>query len=86
MLFPRLAEDNRHTTLSLLVSSISQRPGQPYHDNQSENFAPMGSGADVNRSNGTAVNGENAISGEGWADTLKREMVNRCTTSALCSW
>ena len=46
----------------------------------------MGSGADANYLNGTAVNGGNAITGEGWVDALKREMVNRYMTSALCNW
>ena len=64
----------------------AQLPGQPYHDNQSVNFTATGSGADVNRLNGTVVNGGNATTGEGWADTLKREMANRYMTSALCSW
>ena len=64
----------------------AQLPGQPYHDDQSVNMTATGPGSDVNMLNGTVVNGGNATAGEGWADTLKREMVNRYVTSVLCSW
>ena len=89
MLSLRPALENRHTTLSLLVSSISEArlPGQPYHDGQtSVNVTATGPGADVNQLSGTVVNGGNATAGEGWAATLKREMANRYFTSVLCSW
>ena len=43
-------------------------------------------GADVNRLNGTIVNGGNATKKEGWAKVLERELSNRYITSALCNW
>ncbi|KAN0088093.1 glycoside hydrolase family 37 protein [Tylopilus felleus] len=64
----------------------AQLPGQPYHDSQTVNVTATGPSADVNRLNGTVVNGGNATAGEGWAATLKREMANRYFTSVLCSW
>ena len=42
--------------------------------------------ADINRLNGTVLNGGNATSGEGWAMTLQRELANRYLASAFCSW
>lgn len=64
----------------------AQLPGQSYHDQTSVNVTATGPGADVNRLNGTVVNGGNVTAGEGWAATLRREMANRYFTSVLCSW
>ena len=52
----------------------------------SVNNTKTGPGADLNRLNGTVVNGGNATNGEGWARTLQRELANRYIASALCSW
>jgi alpha,alpha-trehalase len=52
----------------------------------SGNATKTGSAADVNRLNGTVVNGGNATEGEGWSQTLQRELANRYFASALCSW
>ena len=43
-------------------------------------------GQDVNRLEGTVVNGGNGSADETWATTLPRELANRYITSALCSW
>lgn len=50
------------------------------------NATKTGPGADVNKLNGTVVNGGNATEGEGWSQTLQRELANRYFASALCSW
>jgi alpha,alpha-trehalase len=50
------------------------------------NASTTGPAADVNRLNGTIVNGGNATQGEGWVSTLSRELANRYIASALCSW
>lgn len=50
------------------------------------NSTRVGPGADVNRLTGTVVNGGKAVDGEGWAQTLQRELANRYIASALCSW
>ena len=50
------------------------------------NATKTGPGSDINRLNGTVFNGGNATSGEGWSDTLQRELANRYFASALCSW
>ena len=59
-------------------------PHQPLHDNV--NATSSGPGADINKLNGTVVNGGNATDGEGWAQALSRQLANRYFTSALCSW
>lgn len=65
----------------------AQLPGQPFRGAQAnENATATGPGADINKLDGTVVNGGNATSGEGWRDTLQREVANRYYTSALCSW
>lgn len=66
----------------------SQLPGQPIHagSNGTQNATVTGPGADLNRLNGTVVNGGNATDGEGWARTLQRELANRYMVSAFCSW
>ena len=49
----------------------------------------MGGGnvtGDINKLNGTVVNGGTAVNGEGWSQTLQRELANRYTASAFCSW
>lgn len=51
-----------------------------------KNATKTGSGADINRMNGTVVNGGNATEGEGWRDVLARELANRYFSSAFCSW
>ena len=50
------------------------------------NATKVGAAADVNRLNGTVVNGGNATEGEGWAAVLQRELANRYFASAFCSW
>jgi len=70
-----------------LALTEAQLPGQPFRGAQSnENATATGPGADINKLDGTVVNGGNATSGEGWRDTLQRELANRFYTSALCSW
>ncbi|KAH7884995.1 glycoside hydrolase family 37 protein [Phlebopus sp. FC_14] len=65
----------------------AQLPGQPFRGAQAnQNATATGAGADLNKLDGTVMNGGNATSGEGWAATLGREMANRYYTSALCSW
>lgn len=65
----------------------AQLPGQPFRLAQaSQNVTATGPGADINKLNGTVINGGNATVGEGWAATLGRELANRYATSALCSW
>ena len=41
---------------------------------------------DINKLNGTVVNGGTATDGEGWSHTLQRELANRYTAAAFCSW
>lgn len=41
---------------------------------------------DVNKLNGTFVNGGTAIDGEGWAHALQRGLANRYASAAFCSW
>lgn len=50
------------------------------------NATKTGAGADINRLDGTVVNGGNATQGEGWSQTLQRELANRYFASAFCSW
>ena len=50
------------------------------------NATKSGAAADVNKLNGTVVNGGNATQGEGWSQTLQRELANRYFASAFCSW
>ncbi len=52
----------------------------------SSNASTTGSSADINKLDGTVINGGNKTDGEGWAATLQRELANRYLTSALCSW
>ena len=51
-----------------------------------QNATKTGPGADVNTLSGTIVNGGNATQGEGWGQTLQRELANRFFASAFCSW
>ncbi|OJT12984.1 Trehalase [Trametes pubescens] len=60
-------------------------PGQPI-SGAGANATKTGSAADINRLNGTVVNGGNATSGEGWAAALQRQLANRYVASTLCSW
>ncbi|KAG1810845.1 glycoside hydrolase family 37 protein [Suillus subaureus] len=65
----------------------AQLPGQPFLTAQAnQNATATGPAADINKLSGTVVNGGNATAGEGWRDTLQREMANRYYTSVLCSW
>ncbi|KAG1835758.1 glycoside hydrolase family 37 protein [Suillus subalutaceus] len=65
----------------------AQLPGQPFLVAEANaNATATGPAADINKLNGTVVNGGNATAGEGWRDTLQREMANRYYTSVLCSW
>jgi len=41
---------------------------------------------DISKLNGTVVNGGSAVNGEGWSQTLQRELANRYTAAAFCSW
>ena len=41
---------------------------------------------DINKMNGTVFNGGSATDGEGWSHTLQRELANRYTAAAFCSW
>ena len=41
---------------------------------------------DLNKLSGTVVNGGTAANGEGWGQTLQRELANRYTAAAFCSW
>ncbi|KAG7088886.1 hypothetical protein E1B28_012833 [Marasmius oreades] len=80
---------NGQSSFSLIPSEQlgleeSQLPGQPV--TTTSNATTTGSGADVNRLNGTVVNGGNATQGEGWGQQLQRELANRYITSVLCSW
>jgi len=42
--------------------------------------------SDINKFNGTVVNGGTVVSGEGWSQALQRELANRYISSAFCSW
>ncbi|KZT35404.1 glycoside hydrolase [Sistotremastrum suecicum HHB10207 ss-3] len=48
--------------------------------------ATSGPDVDINAGNGTVFNGGNSTSGEGWRDTMVRELTNRFMSSAFCSW
>ncbi|KAJ7660450.1 Six-hairpin glycosidase-like protein [Mycena rosella] len=50
------------------------------------NASTAGAAADVNRGNGTVVNGGNATAGGGWAEALRVQLANRYVASVLCSW
>ncbi|GJE92605.1 glycoside hydrolase family 37 protein [Phanerochaete sordida] len=67
-----------------LVIPEAQLPGQLIIG--ASNATKSGPGADLNTLNGTVVNGGNATAGEGWAQTLQRELANRYFASAFCSW
>lgn len=65
----------------------AQLPGQPFLGAQAnQNATATGPAADINKLSGTVVNGGNATAGEGWRDTLQRELANRYYASVLCSW
>jgi alpha,alpha-trehalase len=65
----------------------AQLPGQPFLVAQANpNATATGPAADINKLSGTVVNGGNATAGEGWRDTLQREIANRYYASVLCSW
>jgi hypothetical protein len=81
------------STFSLIPSgqlglTEDQLPGQPIRveGSQNRNASTSGPGADVNKLNGTVVNGGNATQGEGWAKALERQLASRYLTSAFCSW
>ncbi|KAG6867339.1 hypothetical protein C0993_004208, partial [Termitomyces sp. T159_Od127] len=63
----------------------SQLPGQPLVGSRG-NASTSGPAADINRLNGTVVNGGNATEGEGWGKALERQLANRYIASAFCSW
>lgn len=70
-----------------LALTEAQLPGQPLLGAQAnQNATATGPAADINKLSGTVVNGGNATAGEGWRDTLQREMANRYYASVLCSW
>ena len=41
---------------------------------------------DINKLNGTVVNGGTATNGEGWSQTPQGELANRYTAASLLSW
>ncbi|KAG5724287.1 Trehalase [Termitomyces sp. T112] len=63
----------------------SQLLSQPFRGSAG-NASTSGSAADINRLNGTVLNGGNATDGEGWGKALERQLANRYITSAFCSW
>ena len=72
-----------------LAITETQLPGQPVSGSITTgdtNATATGPSADINKLNGTVVNGGNATSGEGWAHALQRQLANRYIASALCSW
>ncbi|KAK7025562.1 hypothetical protein VNI00_015915 [Paramarasmius palmivorus] len=62
----------------------TQLPGQEL--TASSNASATGAEADINRLEGTVVNGGNTTEGEGWAQALQRQLANRYIASVLCSW
>ena len=62
----------------------AQLPGQPIIGGG--NATKTGPSADINKLNGTVVNGGKPVDGESWSDALQRELVNRYFASAFCSW
>ncbi|KAG2114181.1 glycoside hydrolase family 37 protein [Suillus discolor] len=65
----------------------AQLPGQPILGSPTnQNATATGPAADINKLSGTVINGGNATAGEGWRDTLQRELANRYYVSVLCSW
>ncbi|KAG6889631.1 hypothetical protein C0992_004522 [Termitomyces sp. T32_za158] len=54
----------------------SQLPGQPFIGSI-VNASMSGPAADINRLDGTVLNGGNATEGEGWGKTLERQLANR---------
>lgn len=72
-----------------LAIAETQLPGQPVSGSTTTgvtNATTTGPSADINKLNGTVVNGGNATSGEGWAHALQRQLANRYIASVLCSW
>jgi alpha,alpha-trehalase len=41
---------------------------------------------DISKLDGTVVNGGTSVNGEGWGQKLQRELANRYTSAAFCSW
>ncbi|CAA7261546.1 unnamed protein product [Cyclocybe aegerita] len=67
--------------------SETDLPDQPVHGGTTiVNATKSGPEADVNRVNGTVLNGGSPVDGEGWSKALQRELANRYFASALCSW
>ncbi|KAJ3518159.1 hypothetical protein NLJ89_g25 [Agrocybe chaxingu] len=67
--------------------SETDLPDQPIHGGTTiVNATKSGPEADINRVNGTVLNGGSPVSGEGWSKALQRELANRYFASALCSW
>jgi len=64
--------------------TLSQLPLQAVSVDR--NASSTGPESDINKLNGTVVNGGEATEGEGWAAALQRELANRYLTSAFCSW
>ncbi|KAG6841026.1 hypothetical protein C0991_002574 [Blastosporella zonata] len=67
----------------------SQLPGQPLNTDAKGNVVnatTSGPSADINRLNGTVLNGGHATDAEGWGNALQRQLANRYMASALCSW
>jgi alpha,alpha-trehalase len=90
---PLPAPASGQSTFSLVPSgqiglTENQLPGQlvRVEDGQDRNASSSGPAADLNKLNGTVVNGGNATLGEGWAKALERQLANRYLSSAFCSW
>ncbi|KAG5717580.1 Trehalase [Termitomyces sp. T112] len=62
-----------------------QLPSQPLNGDEGI-YSMSGRAADINKLNGTVLNGGNATDGEGWAKALERQLANRYIASAFCSW
>lgn len=67
----------------------AQLPRQPIYTNSKGvvvNATTSGPQTDINKANGTVINGGQAVEGEGWAKALERQLANRYITSSFCSW
>lgn len=59
----------------------SQLPSQPIRGGTTNETR-----GDISKLNGTVVNGGPAVGGQGWGQTLQKELANRYTAAAFCSW
>ncbi|KAF8895253.1 glycoside hydrolase family 37 protein, partial [Infundibulicybe gibba] len=85
------APASNQSTFSLIPSGQlgldeSKLPGQTLFINGAQtNATTTGAAADVNKVNGTVVNGGKPSTG-GWANLLEIQLANRYMASAFCSW